>query len=300
MHLEGQLDREAVGVVQEERGVARQLVAPRLLRGGDRRVEDGRAGGERAQERLLLAEGELLDVRVVVRDFGVRRLHGVTRGREQLPERRPVDAEEAHRPDGATQESAEDVPAALVRRRDAVAHEHERGTHVVGDDAHAHVVVVIRPVGASRQLGGTVEHRAHLVDLVHVLDALLDEGDALEPHPGVDVLLRQLAHDAEVGLRRHVVDEVLHEHEVPDLDVPVVVGGRATVDAVGRSAVEEDLGAGTGRARLARVPVVRVLAEALDALVGKARDLLPQLDGLVVVLVDGDPEVVRIEAESTA
>ena len=77
---------------------------------------------------------------------------------------------------------------------------------MVGDDAHAHVVVVVGAVAATGELGGTVEHRAHLVDLVHVVDALLEERDALEAHAGVDVLLRQFADDAEVGLRLHVVD----------------------------------------------------------------------------------------------
>ena len=90
--------------------------------------------------------------------------------------------------------------------------------------------------------------------------------------------------------------QVLHEDEVPDLDVAVVVGGRAAVDAVGGAAVEEDLRAGAGRAGLAGRPVVGVLAEALDALVGQAGDALPELDRLVVVLVDGDPEVLLGEA----
>ena len=117
---------------------------------------------------------------------------------------------------------------------------------MVGDDAHAHVVLVVGAVAAARELGGTVEDRADLVDLVHVLDALLDERDALEAHAGVDVLLRQFPHDRGSRSSTHVVDEVLHEHEVPDLDVAVVVGGGAAVDAVRGAAVEEDLRARAG------------------------------------------------------
>ena len=69
-HLERELDREAVGVVQQERGVAREPFGARLLGRRDRDVEDRRARGERAQERLLLAEGELLDLGVVVATSG--------------------------------------------------------------------------------------------------------------------------------------------------------------------------------------------------------------------------------------
>lgn len=121
-----------------------------------------------------------------------------------------------------------------------VGDQHQAAAHVIGDDAQAHVVGVILAVALARQLRGTIEHRAHLVDLVHVLDALLDESHALEAHAGVDVLLGQLADDREIGLRLHIGDLVLHEDQVPDLDVAVVVGGRAAVDAVLGAAVEED------------------------------------------------------------
>ena len=113
---------------------------------------------------------------------------------------------------------------------------------MVGDDAHAHVVVVVGAVGATGELGRLVEDRANLVDLVHVLDALLEERDALEAHAGVDVLLRQFADESSKSFfAAPSSTQVLHEHEVPDLDVAVVVGGRAAVDAVRGAAVEEDL-----------------------------------------------------------
>ena len=168
---------------------------------------------------------------------------------------------------------------------------------MVGDDAEAHVVLVVRAVALARELDRPVEHRTHLVGLVHVVDALLDERDALQAHAGVDVLVGSSPTMSKSYFERTFVDRVLHEDEVPDLDVAVVVGGGAAVDAVRRSAVEEDLGAGAGRARQAGAPVVRVLAEPLDALLGEAGDALPQLERLVVLFVDGDPEVLRVEAE---
>jgi hypothetical protein len=45
------------------------------------------------------------------------------------------------------------------------------------------------------------------------------------------------------------------------------------------------------------VPVVVLLAEALDPVVGQPGDaLLPQSSSFVVILVDGDPEVLLVEA----
>src|SRR6185437_2861365 len=55
------------------------------------------------------------------------------------------------------------------------------------------------------------------VDLVIVVDALEHRGDALQAHPGVDALLRQLGYD----LARRLL--ILHEDEVPDLDEAVAV-----------------------------------------------------------------------------
>src|SRR5690606_35709876 len=85
---------------------------------------------------------------------------------------------------------------------------------------------------------------------------------------------------------------------VPDLEVPRVVDDRAAVRAVLGAAVEVDLRARAARAGLAGVPVVVGPPETLDAVSGDARDLRPQLGGLVVLLVDGDPQILLVEAES--
>ena len=100
-------------------------------------------------------------------------------------ERRRVDAEQAHRAHRAAQQAAQHVAAALVAGRDAVADEHERGAHVVGDDAEAHVVVVVGAVAAAGEVLGRGDDREDLVGLVDVVDALQQVGDALEPHAAI-------------------------------------------------------------------------------------------------------------------
>ena len=63
---------------------------------------------------------------------------------------------------------------------------------------------------------------------------------------------------------------VLHEHEVPELDVALLAAvGRAALGPDVGPVVAEDLGARPARAGLAHLPEV-VLAEALDALGGEA------------------------------
>ena len=92
--------------------------------------------------------------------------------------------------------------------------------------------------------------------------------------------------------------EVLREHEVPDLDVTLLgrrVGGTAVGAEVG-AVVPEDLRAGTARAGVAHLPEV-VLVEPLDPVAGEAHRVGPDLLGLVVADVDGDPHAVTVEAE---
>ena len=71
---------------------------------------------------------------------------------------------------------------------------------MVGDDPEPDVVLVVGAVAAAGELLGPLDDREHHVDLVHVVDALEQERDPLQPHAGVDVLLGQRADDVEVVL----------------------------------------------------------------------------------------------------
>src|SRR6476620_307487 len=68
------------------------------------------------------------------------------------------------------------------------------------------------------------------------------------------------------------------------------VMSKSAFDAVRGSAVVVDLGAGSGRARLAGGPVVVRLAHPLDPLGRHAGVLQPEFLGLVILFVDGDPQ----------
>src|SRR5690606_28645421 len=79
------------------------------------------------------------------------------------------------------------------------------------------------------------------------------------------------------------------------LEVAVLFDDGPALAAELGAAVDVDLRARAGGAGLAGRPVVVLLAARLDALVGQAGDALPQLPRLVVVVVDGDPDALRVE-----
>jgi hypothetical protein len=148
------------------------------------------------------------------------------------------------------------------------------------------------PVATAGELLGLLDDREHGVDLVHVLLALQQERHPLQAHARVDVALRQRAGDVEVVLAADRAEHLLHEHQVPELEVAVLDLGRhvqpvpvreVRLGAVLRAAVVDDLRARTTGPGHAHGPVVLLLAQAHDPLVRKAGDLLPEVDGLRVV-----------------
>ena len=155
-----------------------------------------------------------------------------------------------------------------------------------------------RTVGPPRQLGGAGDDGEHLVDLVEVVHVLQQVGHALQAHPGVDVLARQVEGNVEVVLGPDRRQLLLGEHQVPDLQVAVLVDHRAALGTVRRSAVDVDLAARSAGTGDAHVPVVVQQPAPLDPLLRQPGDAGPQGGRLVVGVQHGDPDRVRVEAEA--
>ena len=126
-----------------------------------------------------------------------------------------------------------------------------------------------------------------------VVGALQHRGDTLQPHAGVD---RRLGQFDALAVRKLLV---LHEHEVPDLDEAVALrigtAGRPAGNLV--AMVVEDFRARAARPGVAHRPEIIGAGDADDAALRQARDLLPQIERLVVVDVDGGGELVLGQAE---
>ena len=188
---------------------------------------------------------------------------------DELAHRGLLRAEQPHHADRAAHDAAQDVAAALVAGDDAVADEEHAGAGVVGHDAQRDVVALVDAVARAGELDRAIEDAAGGVDLVDVVDALQQGRHALEAHAGVDVLRGQGLPDVEVLLGPHRRQLVLHEDEVPDLEVAVLVDDGPALAPVLGAAVVVDLRARAARAGHAHRPVVVLRPAALDALVGQ-------------------------------
>ena len=112
---------------------------------------------------------------------------------------------------------------------------------MVSDDAEADVVLVVRVVFRTGEPLSLVDNRTQQVGFVDVVDTLQQESNTLDTHTGIDVLLRQRAKNLERVLACSFASLILHEDEVPNLDVAILVGLWATISTVLRAAVVENL-----------------------------------------------------------
>ena len=271
----------------------RKATSPGNRRGprGQDLLEDGRAGGQRAQEALLLAPDHVDDQPVLLGQGRVRGAQDADGGVHQALGARLVHAELAGPAHGAADDPAQHVAPALVGGQDPVRHQHRHGPAVVGHDAQPDVGRLVAAVRLPGDRLGHLEHRHVQVGVVERVDPLDDRQDPLEAGAGVDARAGQRL-GAAVG-----APVVLHEDQVPDLDEPLgAAEGRPAVGAVGRALVDEDLAARPAGAGVAHLPEV-VVAQALDPLGPDAHGVAPDGLGLVVGLVDGHPQPVAVDAQ---
>ena len=244
-HLHGQVDGEAVGVVQLEGVGAGEDLLPLGLVLLQHVVEDLQAAVDGAGEVLLLGADDLGDIVLPLPQLGVVALVLVDDGVAHLIEEGVVDAQQLAVAGGPAEEPAEHVAPALVGGEHAVADHEHGGADVVGDHPEGHVLgggLAVVGVGDLGHLVGDVHDGVHVEEGGHVL---AHAGQPLQAHAGVDVLLLQL------GVVALPVVVKLGEHDVPHLDIAVAVAahGAARLAAAPLGApVVVDLGAGAAGA----------------------------------------------------
>ena len=133
----GEIDREAVGVVELEDRLAVDGLRGAELRDG--RVEDDHAGLERARELLAFLEQHVAHARLLLDELGKCLAHHLDQRGHQLVEERRALAELVAVTHGAPRDATQYVATAFVRRHHAVDDEEAAGADVIRDHAQARV-----------------------------------------------------------------------------------------------------------------------------------------------------------------
>ena len=246
---------------------------------------------QRLEETLLLGFEHLSDVLLLLGQTRIGVTHQFDQRGHQLVEERCLLPQLVAMADGAADDAALHVTAALVAGNHAVADQKRGGADVVGN----HFQRGVGEVGTARDPRRFLDQPLEQINLVVAVHMLQDGGQPLQAHAGVH------AGGGQLGQAAVLVHLELHEHVVPDLNEAVAVflgrAGRAAGDV--RAVVVEDLaaraaGAGVGHHPevVALVLAALVVANADHPLGRQADDLGPDVIGLVILFVDGGQQLV--------
>ena len=181
---------KAVGVVQLEGDGRRQLGAG-VARAPQGLVQDAHALRQRAREARLFFGHDLEDRLARGEQRRIRLGHEVDDAVAEAREERLVEADRDALLHGAADDAPQHVVAPLVAGQHAVHDEKGDAAGVLGHGAQGAGHGLARAVGLARELFAQRDQRPEGVGLVDRRDALVDGGDALEPHAGVDALRGQ-------------------------------------------------------------------------------------------------------------
>ena len=160
---------------------------------------------------------------------------------------------------------------------------------MVRDDPEADIRLIVVVIRGSGYLGRGGDDRDEKVGVVVGKHALAHRGDALQAHAGV------YGGPGKRGFFAAFVPVVLHEHQVPQLEIAVAVAAHRAVGPPAAhlgALVYVYLGAGAAGAGVAHGPEVFLVAQAHNARKRKAHLALPQLFGIVVGFMHADPKLV--------
>ena len=235
---------------------------------------------------LFFCTDRFLNALLSFGEVRIRHAHRLDHGRDQREQKRFLCPQEVAFQERSTKEQADDVGRVFASGCDAFVNREHASSDVVGDAADGSAFFGFEGVFDSNRFAGRFAQRTQRVDFEVAEDSLEYCGRPLQTHARVNVLL---------GQRTQVVGRVtnsveLRENEVPDLNRLAIVRGVVNFGAGSADSVGA-LGRSTRR------PEVFVFVLARDPLGRNTDFVVPDLVGLVVVLVDGDRKPLGIQPE---
>ncbi len=131
------------------------------------------------------------------------------------------------------------------------------------------------------------------IDIVIVMHTLQNRRDAFQTHARINRRTWQI----DALLRRELLE--LHENKIPNFDETIAVficgAGRATPDMI--AMIVEDFRTRTAGAGITHCPEIVARRNADDAIIRKTGDLLPEIRSVVICVINGDKELIFVEAK---
>ena len=190
---------------------------------------------------------------------GIMTAHQLDYRGRHICQERLVKANQLAKTGGAAQDHAQHIAAAFIARQHAVADEEGHSAAVVGDGAVAEQMLAAVCVALAEELLDTIHDWAKRIRIIVVVLALHDAGQSLQAGACINAWGGQ-GNQLAAGFL-----VILHEDQVPDLQVFVVVVDAALVLLGQVAPVVVDLRVRAAGTCVAHGPPVVLLAEAENA-----------------------------------
>ena len=276
----GQVDREAVSIVEQEGVATTDLALALCLSATDHIVNQVDTRSQRTQERALLLRDNLLDQRLLSAQLGELVTHLLNQTCHQPAHKRFIETEVGITVTHCTaQNSTDNITCLHIRGQLTVSNRECNSTQVVGDYTHRNVALLIYAILLAAHICQALDRRLEYIGIVVRLLTLQNHTQTLEAHTRINVVLRQ-------RLQRTVSLAVeLHKYVVPDLDYLRVIlidhlttGDQCDLSLVAQ--VEVNLATRTARTGITHLPEVILLVTANDMIGGQ--ETQPEIVSLLI------------------
>src|SRR5262249_30196314 len=171
------------------------------------------------------------------------------------------------------------------------AQQEDAGTHMVRDDAHRHIVGLDAAIGFFGEFFHRGDDGAEQIRIIVALHTLHDRRNAFQTHTSVDVLLWQRGERAIRGAT------VLHTDQIPQLEKTVSLTTQDILRSCpkGRPLVNMNFRTRPTGASIAHGPKIVLFPQTHDTLSRYAYLFVPDVKRLVIIAIDGDPQLVHGE-----
>ena len=290
------IEREAIGIIKLERILTGKLMRTAC---GELRLhllEDLHALLVGLLELLFLRLDDAQDEVLLLIKLRITILRGLDDTACQRRQEGATDAELTSMTYGTTDDTTEYVATAVVGRHDTVGDHEGHRTGVVGHDTYRYVALLAARcliLDATGELADEITKILQRIDVEDGSYILNGDGETLETHTGIDVLLR------EVTVVSLTIVIKLREYDVPDFHVTVALAAHDVLRAVSvlLTTIIVDLGTWSARSG-AVLPEVVFLTELVDVVLRDMHHILPDVIRLLIVYINRRIQTVRIQADT--
>ena len=208
-----QIKRKAVGVMQAEGGVARKLRRARARQGIEFALDNAHAVFDGGKKALLFLPQHGRHALLFLTQLRIRLAHRGHEIRHHAVEKRRTRAQLVAMAHRAADDATQHITTPLIAGNHAVRNQKRAGADMIGQ----HLERGRGQVGTGAFARGGADQGLEQVDVIVGLHPLQHRRNALQPHARIDGRTRQRMEHAVL------VAAVLHENQVPDLNVAIAV-----------------------------------------------------------------------------